>query len=65
MADKKPSVGLPEGRESEIRAAEAKPLECTDGIHRWHEDADAEGDTCECGAWYRFENYIQRTPDDV
>jgi hypothetical protein len=35
---------------------------CTDDRHRWPKEADAEGDTCHCGAWYRFRDRIERTP---
>lgn len=34
---------------------------CRDGRHFWPEDAD-EGDTCECGQWYRFADRIEATP---
>lgn len=36
---------------------------CTDAVHVWHDDADTEGDTCTCGAWYRFKDRIERTPE--
>ena len=38
------------------------PSRCSDDEHHWHENADAEGDTCNCGAWYRFADRIIRTP---
>lgn len=38
------------------------PARCSDGTHHWHEDADAEGDTCNCGDWYRFADRIEKTP---
>lgn len=38
------------------------PARCGDGKHYWHEDADSEGDTCNCGAWYRFADRIEETP---
>jgi hypothetical protein len=34
---------------------------CGATTHYWHEDADAEGDTCNCGAWYRFDDRIEET----
>lgn len=39
------------------------PARCSDDVHHWHENADAEGDTCNCGAWYRFADRIERTPE--
>jgi hypothetical protein len=33
--------------------------ECGNGKHHWHENADAEGDTCNCGEWYRFADRIE------
>ncbi len=30
-------------------------------MHYWSEEADAEGDTCECGKWYRFKDRIVET----
>jgi len=38
------------------------PARCSDDVHHWHEDADTEGDTCNCGAWYRFADRIVSTP---
>lgn len=38
------------------------PARCEDDKHHWHEDADAEGDTCNCGEWYRFADRIEKTP---
>jgi hypothetical protein len=37
--------------------------ECSDEQHCWHPDADEDGDTCNCGAWYRFKDRIVQTPD--
>jgi hypothetical protein len=37
---------------------------CERGIHVWGEDATAEGDTCECGEWYRFEDRIESVSGD-
>jgi len=37
------------------------PAHCDDDSHFWSEDADAEGDTCNCGAWYRFADRIEAT----
>lgn len=37
------------------------PARCEDARHYWHENADAEGDTCNCGAWYRFADRIERS----
>lgn len=37
------------------------PSRCSDDKHYWHENADAEGDTCNCGAWYRFGDRIEKT----
>lgn len=37
------------------------PARCDPDRHMWHEDADAEGDTCNCGEWYRFADRIERT----
>lgn len=34
---------------------------CSPDKHQWHHDADAEGDTCNCGEWYRFADRIERT----
>lgn len=34
---------------------------CRNDAHRWDDEADAEGDTCNCGAWYRFANRIEGT----
>ena len=36
--------------------------QCEGGRHVWSEDATADGDTCECGAWYRFADRIEQTP---
>lgn len=41
-----------------------KSSPCTVDKHRWAGEADAEGDTCNCGAWYRFADRIERTPTD-
>ncbi len=41
------------------RTADQRP--CADGEHRWPVDAE-EGDTCNCGQWYRFANRIEATP---
>lgn len=38
------------------------PARCSDTQHYWCEDADAEGDTCNCGRWYRFADRIEETP---
>lgn len=38
------------------------PARCSDGRHYWHENACHESDTCNCGAWYRFADRIERTP---
>lgn len=38
------------------------PARCGMGKHYWHENADAEGDTCNCGEWYRFADRIEETP---
>src|SRR5262252_1099049 len=35
------------------------PARCGQGKHWWHEDADTEGDTCNCGKWYRFADRIE------
>lgn len=35
------------------------PARCSHSRHYWHENADAEGDTCNCGAWYRFADRIE------
>ena len=35
---------------------------CTSDGYFWAETADAEGDTCNCGAWYRFRDRIERLP---
>ena len=32
---------------------------CKRERHVWADEATAEGDTCECGQWYRFENRIE------
>jgi hypothetical protein len=37
------------------------PTRCGHGNHHWHENADAEGDTCNCGEWYRFADRIEQT----
>lgn len=37
-------------------------VECAGDVHRWADEADAEGDTCQCGNWYRFSDRIERTP---
>jgi hypothetical protein len=34
---------------------------CDFGRHMWPIEADAEGDTCECGQWYRFNDRIEST----
>jgi hypothetical protein len=39
------------------------PARCSDERHYWHENADAEGDTCNCGRWYRFADRIEMTPE--
>ena len=38
------------------------PAHCLSTEHFWSESADAEGDTCNCGAWYRFADRIVKTP---
>ncbi len=40
----------------------APAANCSHDRHYWPEDT-AEGDTCNCGAWYRFEDRIERTPE--
>ena len=40
-----------------------KPVVCVGLVHRWPDDA-AEGDTCNCGDWYRFSDRIQRSVRD-
>jgi hypothetical protein len=35
---------------------------CAADRHHWATTADTEGDTCNCGAWYRFADRIERTP---
>lgn len=37
-------------------------LRCVGDEHVWPDDAE-DGDTCNCGAWYRFPDRIQRTPE--
>jgi len=37
------------------------PARCSPDKHMWHENADTEGDTCNCGEWYRFADRIERT----
>lgn len=39
--------------------ADAGPCELDK--HNWSAGADAEGDTCNCGGWYRFRDRIERT----
>lgn len=34
---------------------------CRDKRHFWPDDS-AEGDTCDCGQWYRFSDRIEATP---
>jgi hypothetical protein len=36
------------------------PKPCGDGKHQWPADA-ADGDTCNCGQWYRFPNRIEES----
>lgn len=36
-------------------------LECSLDNHVWNDEADAEGDTCNCGEWYRFADRIERS----
>lgn len=51
---------------SEDRTAQARQMEqvrCAFGKHVWADDADAPGDTCECGAWYRWPDRIEQTPE--
>lgn len=35
------------------------PARCGSGKHHWHENANHEGDTCNCGEWYRFADRIE------
>lgn len=37
------------------------PARCGQGKHYWHENACHEGDTCNCGDWYRFADRIEET----
>ena len=37
------------------------PARCGQGKHYWHENACHEGDTRNCGAWYRFADRIEET----
>ena len=37
------------------------PARCGGGKHYWHENACCEGDTCNCGEWYRFADRIEAT----
>jgi hypothetical protein len=39
-----------------------KEQPCTPNKHRWADTADVEGDTCNCGEWYRFKDRIERSP---
>jgi hypothetical protein len=52
--------------ESQIQSYEAAREQaerlCEGGQHHWSESADAEGDTCNCGAYYRFHHRIEKTP---
>lgn len=41
------------------------PARCSESKHYWHEDACCEGDTCNCGAWYRFADRIELTPTEA
>lgn len=41
------------------------PARCGQGKHYWHENADAEGDTCNCGDWYRFADRIEATTGEA
>ena len=41
---------------------EATEKSCGEGKHYWSAEADAEGDTCNCGEWYRFADRIELTP---
>ncbi len=34
-------------------------VRCLGNKHHWSESADAEGDTCDCGEWYRFADRIE------
>lgn len=34
---------------------------CRDDKHFWPDDS-TEGDTCECGQWYRFSSRIEAVP---
>lgn len=43
-------------------ATTAPEKACSSENHFWDETADAEGDTCNCGDWYRFRDRIERTP---
>ncbi len=53
---------LSEGFLKRLRAPSEWP--CTGYEHYWDDTADADGDTCNCGAWYRFASKIVRTPHD-
>jgi hypothetical protein len=37
------------------------PARCGESKHFWHEDAVHEGDTCNCGAWYRYADRIEES----
>jgi hypothetical protein len=40
-------------------------LTCTTAAHQWPADT-VEGDTCQCGAWYRFDDRILASrPDEL
>ena len=50
------------GMDTPIRALGASnERRCADGRHFWPENV-VEGDTCNCGAWYRFHDRIEATP---
>lgn len=42
------------GRHSTI----PRPVPCVGGTHFWPDDT-VDGDTCNCGAWYRFADRIE------
>ena len=39
--------------------ANVAAVRCSGSKHHWSESADAEGDTCDCGEWYRFADRIE------
>ncbi len=44
-----------------LRATPTPEKPCTSDDHFWADTAGAEGDTCNCGEWYRFHDRIERT----